>query len=119
MPKITETRPFLANTAPGFSSGISRYLTPARVVLQWLFLGFLMFCDRLEGQSVPSLINYQGRITDRNGLPFPSGNYGIEFRLWDSPTGTNLVWGQRQNVAIQGNGLFNVLLGGTNSPGVS
>ena len=62
-------------------------------------------------QSVPPLINYQGRLTDPSGAPLANGNYSLEFRLWDSPTGTNLIWGQRQNVAVQANGVFNVILG--------
>lgn len=62
-------------------------------------------------QSVPSLINYQGRLTDQTGAPLPVGNYGLEFRLWDSPAGTNLIWGQRQNVSVQAGGVFNVILG--------
>src|SRR5438552_13406436 len=65
------------------------------------------------GQSVPSLINYQGRLTDQTGAPLPIGNYGIEFRIWDSPTSTasGLIWGQRQNVSIQASGVFNVIIG--------
>lgn len=70
-------------------------------------------------QSVPSLINYQGRLTDYTGAPLPVGPYTVQFRLWDSPTatGTNLsgapdlIWGQQQNVTIQSNGVFNVILG--------
>src|SRR6266540_5034136 len=65
-------------------------------------------------QSVPSLINYQGRLTDQAGAPLASGSYGIQFRLWDSPTGTvadGLIWAQQQNITIQPNGVFNVTLG--------
>lgn len=68
--------------------------------------------EMATAQSVPSLINYQGRLTDPSAAPLPTGNYGIEFRLWDSPSNTTgLVWGQRQNVSVQANGVFNVILG--------
>jgi len=77
-------------------------------------------------QSVPSLINYQGRLTDQNGNPLPAGIYGIQFRIWDSATATNgavdLIWGQQQTVTLQSNGLFNVILGssgGTNIAGTT
>src|SRR5262245_57619387 len=64
------------------------------------------------GQSVPSLINYQGRLTDQTGAPLLGGSYGIQFRLWDSRTNqTGLVWGQQQNVSVQAGGVFNVVLG--------
>ena len=65
-----------------------------------------------NGQTVPSLINYQGRLTDQTGTPLTAGNYGVQFRLWDSNTNTTgLVWGQQQNVAVQTSGVFNVILG--------
>jgi len=71
-------------------------------------------------QSVPPLINYQGRLTDQTGAPLTAGVYGIQFRIWDSPTATNasdLIWGQQYgNLAVQSNGVFSVILG---SPGGS
>ena len=79
---------------------------------------FISVCV-VSGQTVPQLINYQGRLTDQNGAPLTAALYGLQFRLWDSPTATNasdLIWGQQQNVAVQTNGVFNVILG---SPGGS
>src|ERR1051325_6541390 len=74
-------------------------------------------------QTVPSLMNYQGRLANQLGAPLPTGNYAIQFRLWDSTTnGTGLIWGQQQNVSVQGNGIFNVILGapgGTLIPGAT
>jgi microcystin-dependent protein len=68
-------------------------------------------------QSVPNLINYQGRLTDSAGMPLLPNTYGIQFRLWDTRTGSNiLVWAQEQNVTVQLGGVFNVILG---SPGGS
>jgi len=85
-------------------------------LLAWLALGALIG----SAQSVPPLINYQGRLTDQAGAPLPAGLYGIQFRLWDSPlaSGTNdLIWGQQYaSLAVQSNGVFNVILG---SPGGS
>jgi hypothetical protein len=73
-----------------------------------------------HAQSVPSLINYQGKLTDQNGNPLATGVYGIQFRIWDSATATNgstdLIWGQQQNATVQTNGVFNLILG---SPGGS
>jgi len=67
-----------------------------------------------SAQSVPSLINYQGRLTDQTGAALSQGVYQIQFRLWDSPTATNtsdLVWGELQSVTLFSNGVFNVILG--------
>jgi len=65
------------------------------------------------GQSVPNLINYQGRLTDQTGAALAPGPYSLQFRLWDSPSvsSANLIWGQQQNVTVQSNGVFNVILG--------
>lgn len=64
------------------------------------------------GQSVPPLVNYQGKLTDQTGSPLSSGTYSIQFRLWDTPTGSNtLIWAQQQNVTVQSNGVLNVILG--------
>src|SRR6266576_2711551 len=69
---------------------------------------FVSFFAAVTAQSVPSLINCQGRLTDQGGAPLPSGNYGVQFRLWDSPTSTasnGLIWAQQQNVSVQANGV--------------
>jgi hypothetical protein len=83
----------------------------------------LLFSSMAPAQSVPPLINYQGRLTDQTGSPLPAGAYTLQFRLWDSQTATNaggggdLIWGQQYaNIAVQSNGVFNVILG---SPGGS
>jgi hypothetical protein len=84
-----------------------------------VLLASLTLALAASAQTVPPLINYQGKLTDQNGNPLPAGNYGIQFRIWDSGTaaGTNdLIWAQQQNATIQINGVFNVILG---SPGGS
>lgn len=66
------------------------------------------------GQTVPSLINYQGKLTDAAGSPLPNGTYGVGFRIWNkksaSEAGNTLIWGQEYSVAVQ-SGVFNVILG--------
>jgi hypothetical protein len=72
----------------------------------------LAICEFASAQTVPNLINYQGRLTDQTGAPLSPGAYSIQFRLWDTPTGSNvLLWAQQQNVTVQSNGVFNVILG--------
>jgi len=81
-----------------------------------------LFASKATAQSVPPLINYQGRLTDQTGAAMPPGAYIIQFRIWDSPTGGNLIWGQQQNLTIQSSGAFNVILGantGSSIPGTT
>lgn len=72
----------------------------------------------------PEYINYQGRLNDAAGQPLATGNYNIEFRIYDDPVlsdTANLAWGpfilDGSTAAGHGpavsviNGRFNVILG--------
>lgn len=89
------------------------------------FLLIQFFTTILCGQSVPNLINYQGRLTDATGAGVAAGLYVLQFRIWDDPLSADpihLIWGQTQTAAAQANGVFNVLLGapgGTMLPGTA
>ncbi len=83
------------------------------------FLVFAALAVVIQGpncfsQPTPSLINYQGKLTDAAGNPLPNGTYGVAFRIWNKRDaalpGNTLIWGQEYNVAIV-NGVFNVILG--------
>ncbi len=63
--------------------------------------------------SVPSLINYQGRLTDSAGNPVPDGTYSVTFAIYDAPSGGNILWSELQDVTTT-DGLFAVLLGSVN-----
>ena len=66
-----------------------------------------------HGQGTPSLINYQGTLTDNLGNPVPAGYYEIQFRIWDHPTMTgagDYIWGRSFPLHVVTNGLFNILL---------
>jgi hypothetical protein len=59
--------------------------------------------------TVPTMISYQGQLLDSNGNPV-NGTHSMTFKLYDAPTGGNLLWSETQSVQVT-NGLFNVLLG--------
>jgi hypothetical protein len=73
-----------------------------------------------EEVAVPSIINYQGKLTNpTDGSPVESGVYHIEFRIWNDPIGndaTNLIWGKVFAVHVVTNGLFNILLSDDGTP---
>src|SRR5476649_2021295 len=47
-------------------------------------------------QTVPYMINFQGRLTDNNGNILSDGSYNVKFRLFDAATsGTNQWEGDR------------------------
>ena len=81
-------------------------------------------------QSVPPLINYQGRIASPDGSPLPTADYQLIFRIYDAATNGMLKWGPQIFDGIVGTaghgakapvvqGYFNVVLGPVDTNGIS
>ena len=66
------------------------------------------------GAIGPRYISYQGTLTDDTGVPVPDGDYSIQFRLYDAPTGGTTVWYETQTVTVT-QGVFDVTLGKANA----
>lgn len=67
----------------------------------------------LASAIVPDHIAYQGCLVDLDGAPLAADgprNYDVEFRIFDSPSGGDMRWAERQTITIDA-GYFNVLLG--------
>ena len=66
-----------------------------------------------QSSAVPGLMTYQAYVTDSSNSPLGSPNptnYDVTFRIYDSATGSNVIWAEQQTVTIfEGN--FSVLLG--------
>ena len=65
----------------------------------------------LLGQ-VPSVISYQGVLTDNTGAP-QNGSYVMQFGLYTGSSGGTALWSESQTVSVA-KGVFNVLLGAVN-----
>ena len=77
-----------------------------------VFLNILLVCGAVATDLVPSLINYQGRLTNAGGAPLTNGAYALQFRIWGTASGTEaLVWAREYDVTLV-EGHFNVILGG-------
>jgi hypothetical protein len=62
--------------------------------------------------EVPTVINYQGRLTDSTGVP-PDTVTPMQFWIYDDTLGTTMLWNETHaSVVVQG-GLFTVMLGST------
>ncbi|MFO8056425.1 MAG: SUMF1/EgtB/PvdO family nonheme iron enzyme [bacterium] len=70
-------------------------------------------------QSVPQLINYQGRLTDSAGAPLDGVTVDLTFAFYGAESGgTAYLTVLQEDVVISG-GLYNVLIGsGTVTPGM-
>ena len=67
----------------------------------------------------PGQLSYQGYLTDANGNALATNtpvNYTVAFRVYDSSTGGNLLWGEQQIVTVD-RGYFTVMLGNGSSIG--
>ena len=82
-----------------------------RSVLIALLVGALGATAPISAQ-IPRLVSYQGLLTQPSGQPIADGNYTLLLRLYDAPSGGNLVYEETQSVAV-GKGLFNVIVGQT------
>jgi hypothetical protein len=62
--------------------------------------------------TVPHLINYQGKLNDATGEPLLTGEYKLEFNIYDDPNAGNRIWGPQvfDNTPVV-RGFFNVPLG--------
>lgn len=87
-----------------------------RVILAGAILALAAAAAR--GQSVPQMVNYQGKLTDVDGVPLSTGTYTLEFNIYaDAETTESLIWGplkfdgaSNPQVVVIG-GHFNVFLG--------
>ncbi len=79
------------------------------------------FCCILAASAlatVPKLINYSGKLTDKAGNVLPDKAYDIRFSLWTAQTGGTEDWWEEHYITqVRGvqtyGGGFNVVLGGT------
>jgi len=70
------------------------------------------------GQSVPQLINYQGRLTDPSGQPLDGVTVDITFSFDGTATGGTAYLSVLQEDVLITGGLYNILIGsGPITPG--
>ena len=60
--------------------------------------------------QVPSLINYQGRLTDAQGQPV-SGNRTMAVRIYDAASAGNMTYEQSIGTVAVGNGTYSFQFG--------
>ncbi|UCG79173.1 MAG: hypothetical protein JSV21_04930 [Nitrospirota bacterium] len=59
---------------------------------------------------IPSLINYQGYLTDATGVPVDR-TVSIDFAIYDVSTGGTALWTESHSTVAVVNGVYNVMLG--------
>jgi len=75
-------------------------------------LALLAWVGPLAAQTTaPTLIPFQGRLTDQNGVAYTNNQYTIVFQLYDQAVGGTLQWSERHEKVGVLNGMVNVFLG--------
>ena len=64
----------------------------------------------LHCEAAGAAFTYQGVIKEVGGATPANKNRTIEFRIYDSPTGDQVLWGRAYSVLLDENGLFNTSL---------
>jgi hypothetical protein len=65
--------------------------------------------------EVPHCINYQGCLTDPAGDPVADGIYNINFNIYGSAAGTDLLWSSGAKAIQVTGGMFDYMLGSSTS----
>ena len=73
----------------------------------------LTMCSLLTNtlHAVPMTINYQGHLTDTQGIQLDSVSVRIVFKIFDAQTDGNLLWSEEHPSITVTKGVFNVVLG--------
>jgi len=75
-----------------------------------LALGLALVCGRPASAAVPSLMNYQGYLTDNTNAP-ANGAYTMKFALYSDSLAGSLLWTETYASVSVTAGVFNVVLG--------
>ncbi|MCF8301997.1 MAG: hypothetical protein K9I94_01880 [Bacteroidales bacterium] len=78
-----------------------------------VFLVLLFISNFLIAQTVPNLIDYQGKLSDSDGNPLDE-QVSITFSIYPVSSGGSALWSETQEQVYVSEGVFHVLLGSQN-----
>jgi hypothetical protein len=70
-----------------------------------------LFANTEGGAATPSLVTFQGFLSDSNGDPLADGAYDMMFAIYDAASSGTKIWEETQNGVTVGGGYFAVMLG--------
>ena len=68
--------------------------------------------------DIPTIINYQGKVTESDNTVVPDGRYEIRFRIYDDDVLGNLEWDSGLDSVDVSDGIFSILLGESPHPAI-
>ena len=66
---------------------------------------------KLSPLASPTLLDFQGRLSDTSGTPVPDGVYEVITRIYDAPTGGVLLYSESHPSVATTGGFFSLTLG--------
>jgi len=76
-------------------------------------IGAFILISSPSRAEIPHMVNYQGMLTSDAGDPL-NGSYDLNFKIYGSESGNDSLWWEYHSGVTVTDGLFNVILGGTN-----
>lgn len=76
-----------------------------------LIAATLLLAHSSIAQTAPTLIPFQGRLTNQQGVAYDNGQYTLTFNLYTQAVGGSTVWTERHEKVGVVNGMVNVFLG--------
>src|SRR6185369_3266419 len=98
-----------------------RIMNPRTLSVRLLAAAVLLYTASLPAQTVPSTMNYQGRLTDNTPSQTPlTATVAMQFAIYDVASGSSPLWQEPAGattlpVPVTG-GIFSVLLGANGVP---
>src|SRR4051812_1382675 len=90
---------------------LSRTAKLALFLLLIAALPSLAFCQ----STVPLKIRANGTLLDSSAEPISAGTVSVTFSTYSAQTGGTALWTETQNVAVDAQGKYTVVLGATGS----
>ncbi|MBN1425017.1 hypothetical protein JXA88_10705 [Candidatus Fermentibacteria bacterium] len=87
------------------------------VLLSVLIL--LVVVGSMSHAEIPTMISYQGKVSNTAGTPVADNTYTMRFRIYNAASGGTMLWDSgNQSISVSG-GVFSVLLGESPQPALN
>ncbi len=75
-----------------------------------ILIMLLLFVQVNVQSDIPRTVNYQAKLFDNNGNPYPDGTVICKFAIFEQQIGGTAIWTEQQDVDVK-DGFINVYLG--------
>jgi hypothetical protein len=96
-----------------------RVSTTFVLALSTVLLASILSAQQTSTTAVPNLVRYSGTLKDaQDRMSAPATTVGVTFAIYNQQDGGAAMWQETQNVSIDTNGQYSVVLGSTTTTGL-